>query len=185
MLAKPRSAIIGLNSMNTALYSWISERVGTMDALLSLSEITTGHLSVRTGQVRTQPDSLLESRPQRLHSLIAAVKGHMKFHMKTVRLPSNLSSDKRSIVSETKATVYLVSCVKKKRDKACAAQDFYASNWFRKARRYVEKSGCVWFILSAKYGLVSPGDVISPYEQTLTGSDKTYAASGFSSWRMR
>ena len=64
-------------------------------------------------------------------------------------------------------TVYLVSCVRKKRERACAARDLYVSSWFGKARRFVEASQRPWFILSAKYGLVPPDQVIAPYEQTL------------------
>ena len=63
--------------------------------------------------------------------------------------------------------VYLVSCVSKKREQACPARDLYISDWFVKARRYAENSGCRWFILSAKYGLVLPDQMIAPYERTL------------------
>jgi hypothetical protein len=64
-------------------------------------------------------------------------------------------------------TVYLVSCVSQKREQACEARDLYVSEFFRKARRYVETSGCPWFVLSAEHGLVAPGQVIAPYERTL------------------
>lgn len=64
-------------------------------------------------------------------------------------------------------TVYLVSCVSQKREHECAASDLYVSNWFCKARRYAEASRCLWFILSAEYGLVPPNRVIVPYELTL------------------
>lgn len=64
-------------------------------------------------------------------------------------------------------TVYLVSCVSQKRERECAARDLYVSNWFCKARRYVEASRCSWFILSAEYGLVPPNRIIVPYELTL------------------
>jgi hypothetical protein len=67
----------------------------------------------------------------------------------------------------TGTTVYLVSCVSQKREQECAARDLYVSSLFRKARRYVEASGCPWFILSAEYGLVAPDQVIAPYERTL------------------
>ena len=70
-------------------------------------------------------------------------------------------------------TVYLVSCVSKKREQPCAARDLFVSDWFRKVRRFVEASECPWYILSAKHGLVSPDQVIAPYEQTLS---KTRAA---------
>lgn len=65
------------------------------------------------------------------------------------------------------STVYLVSCVSKKRASPSLAKDLYLSDWFLKARRYVEATGCPWFILSAKYGLVHPDQQLAPYEQTL------------------
>jgi hypothetical protein len=64
-------------------------------------------------------------------------------------------------------TVYLVSCVAKKQDHACKAADLYVSQWFRKARAYVEATRCPWFILSAEYGLLKPSCVVEPYNKTL------------------
>ena len=68
---------------------------------------------------------------------------------------------------ERVATVCLVSCVGLKRATSAAAKDLYQSDWFIKARSYVEGFGSDWFILSAKHGLVQPDDLIAPYEQTL------------------
>ena len=62
----------------------------------------------------------------------------------------------------------LVSCAKTKRAMPAAAMDLYTSNWFRKARACVEKTGCPWRILSAQYGLVHPEEEIRPYEKTLS-----------------
>ncbi len=64
-------------------------------------------------------------------------------------------------------TVYLVSCVSKKREQVMPARDLYVSEWFIRARNYVERRGGDWFILSAKLGLVAPEQRIEPYEQTL------------------
>ena len=64
-------------------------------------------------------------------------------------------------------TIYLVSCVGGKRAIPAPAKDLYQSDWFIKARTYVEASGSRWFIQSAKHGLIQPDEVISPYEQTL------------------
>lgn len=63
---------------------------------------------------------------------------------------------------------YLVSCVGTKVELPTKAKDLYVSDWFKKARKYVERAGgpC-WFILSAEYGLVNPETVIAPYEKTL------------------
>ena len=66
-----------------------------------------------------------------------------------------------------KNTVYLISCVSVKRASPAAARDLYISPWFKKARHYVERKGCPWFILSAEHGLVRPNEMIAPYTKTL------------------
>ena len=65
------------------------------------------------------------------------------------------------------ATCYLVSCVGQKLAIPAKAKDLYTSDWFKKARHYVERSGSPWFILSAEHGLVEPDALIAPYEKTL------------------
>jgi hypothetical protein len=64
-------------------------------------------------------------------------------------------------------TLYLVSCVGQKLPQIATARDFYASQWFKKARGLVEQTGEPWYILSAKHGLVAPLTMIEPYELTL------------------
>jgi hypothetical protein len=73
---------------------------------------------------------------------------------------------------DAKTTVYLVSCVSKKRTTPSPARDLYISDWFLKARDYVESTQSPWFILSAEYGLVSRDQVLAPYERTLNTMDK-------------
>ena len=63
--------------------------------------------------------------------------------------------------------LFLVSCVRTKRAVPASAMDLYTSAWFRKAKVYMEKTGCPWRILSAQYGLVHPEEEIRPYEKTL------------------
>jgi hypothetical protein len=70
------------------------------------------------------------------------------------------------------SVVYLVSCVAGKRSSPTLAKDLYVSEWFRRAREYVEAMGGPWFILSAKYGLVSPDELLEPYEETLNTMSK-------------
>ena len=60
-----------------------------------------------------------------------------------------------------------VSCVSQKRDRPCAAQDMYISPLFKKSRHLIELRTSRLFILSAKYGLLVPTQVIEPYEVTL------------------
>ena len=69
--------------------------------------------------------------------------------------------------------VFLVSCVAGKRLQPAPAADLYTSAWFIKARAFVEASGEPWFILSAKHGLLAPGNLSSPYEWTLNAMTAT------------
>lgn len=69
--------------------------------------------------------------------------------------------------SERSAAIYLVSCVSSKLATPAPAKDLYVSDWFRKARAYVESSGMPWFILSAQHGLLDPNARTAPYEKTL------------------
>lgn len=66
-----------------------------------------------------------------------------------------------------KPEITLVSCVGQKLNQPELAQVIYQSPWFVKCKRYVQSQGWNWFIISAKYGLVNPQQVIEPYEQSL------------------
>jgi len=57
----------------------------------------------------------------------------------------------------------LVSCAATKRVSPSAARDLYVSALFAKARRYAERTGDSWYILSALHGLLDPSAVIEPY----------------------
>ena len=63
--------------------------------------------------------------------------------------------------------LYLVSCAARKGEHPALAKDLYQSTWFVLARDWIERDGAPWYILSAKYGLVHPDTVISPYDKTL------------------
>lgn len=65
------------------------------------------------------------------------------------------------------ANLCLVSCVSKKLPYPAPAKDLYVSDWFKKARAFVEAQGSPWFILSAEYGLLHTDAVTAPYEKTL------------------
>lgn len=63
--------------------------------------------------------------------------------------------------------LHLVACAAGKLDRAAPAADLYQSDWFTKARAYVESIGAPWRILSAKHGLVDPAQLLEPYDFTL------------------
>ncbi|RMD89155.1 MAG: hypothetical protein D6811_12745 [Alphaproteobacteria bacterium] len=77
--------------------------------------------------------------------------------------------------------LHLVSCVSKKAAAPAPARDLYLSDWFRKARAFVESQGGLWYILSAKYGLVQPDEIIEPYDRTL----RTMPISARKEWAQR
>jgi hypothetical protein len=60
--------------------------------------------------------------------------------------------------------IVLVTCTSMKLDHACEAKDLYISPLFKKMRQYAEKHAEKWYILSPKYHLVRPEDVIEPYD---------------------
>lgn len=89
--------------------------------------------------------------------------------------------DHRPGMPVSEQTVFLVSCVSKKRSTPAPACDLYISDLFRKERAFIEATGCRWFILSAEHGLVAPEEVIVPYDRTLN----TMGIAGRRAWARR
>ena len=70
--------------------------------------------------------------------------------------------------------VVLISCSKAKRTYACEARLLYdKSSLFCKSLAYALTIAEDIFVLSAKHGLISLHEVISPYEETLNGKPQT------------
>ena len=63
--------------------------------------------------------------------------------------------------------IVLVGCAAQKRNRTAPADELYISPLFRSARQWAERNGDVWYILSAKHGLLTPRVLIDPYEQQL------------------
>jgi len=64
-------------------------------------------------------------------------------------------------------TIILVGCVSQKEPTPMPARHLYTGELFRRRRRFAEKSGSQWFVLSALYGLVDPETVVEPYDVAL------------------
>jgi cytoplasmic iron level regulating protein YaaA (DUF328/UPF0246 family) len=95
-----------------------------------------------------------------LHSLVAKFKG--------TAMRSPVAQRSASEINVRENAIVLLSCVKSKRAYRCKAADMYTSPLFRKMMAYalrLKPKGV--YILSAKYGLLRPDDIIDPYEQTL------------------
>jgi hypothetical protein len=72
------------------------------------------------------------------------------------------------------ADVILIGCVRTKKAVASPASELFASPLFEGRRRYAAGSGRPWYILSAKFGLLAPGDVIGPYDVYLADQGPGY-----------
>jgi hypothetical protein len=84
------------------------------------------------------------------------------------------------------ADVVLIGCVRTMKAVASAASELFASPLFEGRRRYAAGSGRPWYILSAKFGLLAPSDVIGPYDVYLpaqsAGYQKAWENSSPPSW---
>ena len=65
--------------------------------------------------------------------------------------------------------VFLISCGRRKQSSAVPAKELYVSPRFKRTRASVEATGCPWFIISAKHGLLDPDESVCPYDETLKG----------------
>jgi len=72
----------------------------------------------------------------------------------------------------------LVQCGAQKKATVAPAKDLYISSLFKKSNSFVESKCDKWFILSAKYGLLLPEQVVEPYNETL----KSYSVKERAIW---
>lgn len=77
--------------------------------------------------------------------------------------------------------IVLIGCVRGKLAHRAPAQRLYTSPLFRKRQSYAARSGKPWFILSAKHGLLTPDELVEPYDMKLTDMD----ALGRAWWGLR
>jgi len=71
------------------------------------------------------------------------------------------------------ATIYLLACASEKRAEPAPAEELYDSALFKKSAQLARFNVDRWYILSAKHGLVSPSQVIEPYNKTLSEMSRT------------
>ena len=61
----------------------------------------------------------------------------------------------------------LVGCGDAKLDKPAEARELYTSNYFQLKRRYAERYGDLWYVVSAEHGLLAPDTTVEPYDTSL------------------
>ncbi len=126
--------------------------------------------NARIAWIETPKPWVLEDHLLKALSLPLNIQGNAKHpfcvRLKEFRKTAIQRAEELDIVPHRK-TVYLVSCVSEKLAQPMPARELYSSTWFKKARAFVERQTGEWLILSARYGLVEPNQVIEPYHETL------------------
>ncbi|WP_261563309.1 DUF6884 domain-containing protein, partial [Frankia tisae] len=72
------------------------------------------------------------------------------------------------------ADLVLIGCVKSKSVQPARAAELFTGTLFEGRRAFAQASGLPWYILSAKYGVLAPGDVIGPYDMHLADQPRAY-----------
>ncbi|SNQ46798.1 conserved hypothetical protein [Frankia canadensis] len=68
----------------------------------------------------------------------------------------------------------LIGCVKSKSARPVRAAELFTGTLFEGRRAFAQVSGVPWYILSAKFGLLAPDDVIGPYDVYLADQPHAY-----------
>jgi hypothetical protein len=90
---------------------------------------------------------------------------------------NSVSADQHVVALPGSADLVLIGCVRTKKAAATRAEELFASPLFERRRNYALVSGLSWFILSAKFGLLAPDDVIGPYDVYLKDQSPGYRKS--------
>ena len=100
----------------------------------------------------------------------AADDGSLTDYLQT---PTDITPDSGRAPVSKDVTAVLLGCVSRKASSPLPAKDLYISGLFRRRRRYAEASGRQWMVLSSKYGLIDPEDVIDPYDFRVSDMDRS------------
>ena len=71
-------------------------------------------------------------------------------------------------MKKPKTDILLVGCVGGKRNQKSPARYLYDSALWNFRHEYAERQGYLWYILSAKHGLLHPDTIIKPYDCKLS-----------------
>jgi hypothetical protein len=79
-----------------------------------------------------------------------------------------------AVASAEPVDVVLVGCVKSKGPRPAPAQELYRGSLFKRRIEYARASGCRWFVVSGRWGLVAPDEVLAPYDLYLADQSAAY-----------
>ena len=79
-----------------------------------------------------------------------------------------------SPASSTVVSVILVGGGKAQLGEPAVARDLYVSPLFARRRARAEASGAPWFVVSGRWGLLDPGDLLAPYSFSFAEQSASY-----------
>ena len=79
-----------------------------------------------------------------------------------------------SPASSTEVSAILVGGGRAQLSEPAVARDLYVSPLFARRRARAEASGVPWFVVSGRWGLLEPGDVLAPYSFSLAEQSVNY-----------
>lgn len=79
-----------------------------------------------------------------------------------------------SPASSTAASVILIGGGKAQLSEPAAVRDLYASPLFARRRARAEASGLPWFVVSGRWGLLDPDDILAPYSFSFAEQSVNY-----------
>lgn len=86
------------------------------------------------------------------------------------------STAETPVRSSILADVVLIESSPVRSTTAHEVRRFYAGTQFRAAVRYAERSELPWYVLSTRWGLLRPDDVVSPYDLVFGQQSPRYRA---------
>lgn len=73
----------------------------------------------------------------------------------------------------------IITCGSTKKDYSCSAVEMYSDGrFFNTMRKYVENTYDKYYILSGKYGLLDPNEIIEPYGDVVFFAQKIFKKRG-------
>ena len=72
------------------------------------------------------------------------------------------------------SSVVLIGCVETKSTAPALAKDLYSGPVFARRLAYAEASGRPWFVISSRWGLTRPDELIAPYEMSLAAQSPMF-----------
>lgn len=75
------------------------------------------------------------------------------------------------LVEKLEKVLVITSCSKKKRSYKTTASDMYQGQLFKMVKKFAKTNNFDFKILSAKYGLLNPDEIIKPYDKKLKNNE--------------